>query len=182
MRYLNIVGEINEQTLETILDDIKNLREEELEFIDVFCEETGQEREEVVGMLSPILINISTFGGIIDCGFSILDALSTLESPIHTRVNGYCMSTGLMLVLAGEVRECGPYATFMYHTVAYGVEGTVSRHKNQMDSAKDIQKRMDKLILEKTNIKEKQLKKYLNTDWYFDAEQALELGVVNAIK
>lgn len=181
MKYLNIIGDINEISLEGILENIKELREEELIFIDLMCEDEGISREEVVKNLDPVVVNISTFGGMVDCGFSILDALSQLESPIHTRVNGYCMSTGLLISLVGSHRECGPYANFMYHTIAYGVEGNLGRHKTQIDSAKEIQKKFNSIILEKTNVTEKQLKKYQNEDWYFDAKQALELGFVHKI-
>lgn len=182
MRYLNIIGELNEMVLESVLDKISEMKDEELDFIDTITEDEEFSREDAIKMLGPIMVNISTFGGIIDTGFAILDALSVLESPIHTRVNGYCMSTGLIVFLAGDQRECGKNATFMYHTLAYGCEGHLARHKAQVDAAKDIQKRFDSLILEKTSITEKQLKKYINGEWYLNATQALDLGLIDAIR
>ena len=182
MRYLNIVGEINELGLESILEKISEFREEELEFIETMLESGEFTREDAVALLGPIAVNISTFGGIIDTGFAILDALSTLESPIYTRANGYCMSTGLLLLLAGDHRECGPYTTFMYHTIAYGCEGPLARHKAQVLASKDVQKRFDSIITEKTSITDRQLKKYVNGEWYLNPEQALNLGLVHTIR
>ena len=49
MRYLNIVGEINELGLESILEKISEFREEELEFIETMLESEEFTREDAVG-------------------------------------------------------------------------------------------------------------------------------------
>ena len=38
------------------------------------------------------------------------------------------------------------------------------------------------IITEKTSITEKQLKKYVNGEWYLNPEQALKLGLVHMIR
>ena len=42
--------------------------------------------------------------------------------------------------------------------------------------------RFDSIITEKTSITDRQLKKYVNGEWYLNPEQALNLGLVHTIR
>lgn len=155
---LDIIGEIDELTIQKVSDFILELSEED----------------------EYILINISSRGGEIEALLAIIDILEGLDIDIVTNVNGYCYSSALPLYLIGDVRICGNKALFMYHKCSYGIDGKVINHKQQLELSYKMQKVFDKYITARTNITQNQLEKYKYNEWYFDKDEALKLGVVHS--
>jgi ATP-dependent Clp protease protease subunit len=131
----------------------------------------------------PIEIHINSFGGSVYDGFSLVSVITTSKTPVHTYTDGYVMSMGLAIFIAGHKRFCYPFSNFMYHevsTMAYGKNGDIERVTQEN---RRIQKMYDGLVIKNTKLEQKKLEGIKKTlrDWYFGAEEALEFQVVHEI-
>ena len=71
----------------------------------------------------------------------------------------------------------------LYHQVSSGFIGKVQDMEEKLKETKRLQKMIEDITLEKTNISKKKLNDILKNkiDWYMSAEEALKLGVVDEI-
>ena len=132
---------------------------------------------------TPIEVYISSPGGSVYDGFAAVNAIITSKTPVHTYCEGYAMSMGLAIFAAGHKRFAYPYTTFMYHEVASGVFGKNIEIERQNKENKRIQTMYDGLLISQTEMKKNQLDKVKkdSLDWFFDAEEALKMGLVHEV-
>lgn len=134
----------------------------------------------------PIELFVGSFGGSEYDMFALYDVCRTLISPIHTTAIGKCMSAAPLLVAAGEEgsRFATPHTFFMVHESweEFGAKRVDEleldlRHYRQMGSKwGDLMQKHSK----------KTSKFWLGLckksgDTYFNAEQALEWGLIDHI-
>jgi ATP-dependent protease ClpP protease subunit len=93
------------------------------------------------------------------------------------------MSAGFMILIHGHKRFAYEHATPMYHQVSTGFWGTVQDLEEEYKETKRLQKKFEKLTLEKTKISKEKLKEILKTkhDWFMNADEAFKNGVVDEI-
>lgn len=128
----------------------------------------------------PITVWINSPGGSADAGFAIYDLLRFIAPPVITVVNGLCASAGILIQLATEKKRrfCMPEARFMIHQPSTGGRGTAS----DLDiTAKEILKlrdRYNKIIAEATGRSADEILEHARRDFWLDAGQALEYGLI----
>jgi ATP-dependent Clp protease protease subunit len=132
----------------------------------------------------PIKIYINSTGGFVYHGFGLVDCIYDSITPVHTISYGCTMSMALPILVAGHYRQAGKRATFMYHEVGYEMayEKAIV-HEAELKEGKRLMNMIDDIMLENTDIPKKKLDsiKKSNREWYFDAEEALALGVIDEI-
>lgn len=131
----------------------------------------------------PIKIYIDSYGGSVYQCFGLLSVMDRSQTPIHTIVTGCAMSCGFMMLICGHKRFAHKLSTPLYHQVSSGSWGTVKELEENLEETKRLQKVLENIVKEKTNINKKKLREILDTkkDWFMTAEQALELDVVDEI-
>jgi ATP-dependent Clp protease protease subunit len=131
----------------------------------------------------PIKIWIDSYGGYVYQCFGLLSVMERSQTPIHTIVTGCAMSCGFMMLISGHKRFAHKLSTPLYHQVSSGAWGTVKEMEESIEESKRLQKMLENIVKDKTNISKKKLKEILDTkkDWFMTAEEALELGVVDEI-
>lgn len=154
---LNIIGMFDEDMVNMVYEFINNLADSD----------------------KPIQINISSRGGETEALFAIIDALKSTGRQLHGRVNGYAYSSALGLLCVCDKRSMGDMSTLMYHTCSYACESTLEGHKQYLKETEKIQRMYDNLIINASNLTQKDLNKYKNKDWYIDKEDAIKLGIIN---
>lgn len=163
---LNIVGEFNENLVKEVQMFADNLW---------YYHEDDEK---------PCFINISSYGGSADCLLAILDILKGLKEEwgckIITNCNGYAMSCGAILWAYGDERHMGEYGELMFHQLSYGIRDTLEAHEVELKRNKKLQKKIDRIICEKTPLTEKTLKKWYknSNDKFIDYDEAMELGLL----
>lgn len=131
-----------------------------------------------------LYVDITSHGGSVCCLFAILDILQTLKEEwgcnIVTRAFGYAESCGFILWCFGNRREMGKYSTLMYHLISYGINENLTGHQEELKRTNAIQKKLDKVITEKTRLTQNQLNKWRksNKDIFIDYEEAMKLGIL----
>jgi len=128
----------------------------------------------------PITVFINSPGGSADAGFAIYDLLRFIKPPVVTVVNGLCASAGILIHLAADKKRrfCMSESRFMIHQPSTMGRGTAS----DLDiTAKEILKlrdRYNKIIAEQCNKTPEQVTEAARRDFWLDAGQALEYGLV----
>lgn len=131
----------------------------------------------------PITVFINSPGGSADAGFAIYDLLRFVKTPVTTVVNGLCASAGILIHLAGDKKRrfCLPESRFMIHQPSTMGRGQAS----DLDiTAKEIIKlrdRYNKIIAEACNKAPEDVLEAARRDFWLDAGQALEYGLVSKV-
>jgi ATP-dependent Clp protease protease subunit len=131
----------------------------------------------------PIQIYIDSYGGYVYQCFGLLSVMERSQTPIHTIVTGCAMSCGFMILISGHKRFAHKLSTPLYHQVSSGAAGTVKEMEEKLEESKRLQKQLEDIVKEKTDITKKRLREIFDTkkDWYMTSEEALELNVVDEI-
>ena len=132
----------------------------------------------------PVTVFINSPGGEIFSGFAIFDMLNFISCPVTTIVTGFAASMGSILSLAADkgCRYAMPQAKIMIHQpLLMGYQGRATECEIQ---AREILKTRDhlvKLYSEQTGKSHEEIKKALDRDNWFTAEEAFEYGLIDKV-
>jgi ATP-dependent Clp protease protease subunit len=133
---------------------------------------------------TPITIYINTHGGEVGQALAMYDIMRSIGPQIITIAMGNCMSAGLLLLQAGDVRVSMPNARLMYHEPisegqALSQEGASAFVSNYI-WAKDT---INGIIKQRSKISNKNWEKYFDgkTAFYFNPPEALKIGLIDHI-
>lgn len=131
----------------------------------------------------PITVYINTDGGSIDPCFSLVSAIEASKTPVHTVLLGKAYSAGFIILLAGHKRSCQIHSSGLYHQGSSITGGTFADIEEYSNHFMRIQERIHELILRRTNISPEMLDDIFRSkhDWYLEAIDMYELGVVDEI-
>lgn len=134
----------------------------------------------------PIELRVMCYGGDVYHMYALHDATKTIKCPIHTMGLGTVMSAAVLLVACGEKgqRWAGDNTTFMIHVPSWDKTYTAQHHhKIEVEESERLWKRWYVLMGRYTNKDSKFWERLCNkkVDIYFDAEQALEWGIIDQI-
>ena len=136
------------------------------------------------GHEEPVTVFINSPGGEIFSGFAIFDMLNFITCPVTTIVTGFAASMGSILSMAADKgrRFAMPQAKIMIHQpLLMGYQGRASECEIQ---AREILKTRDhlvKLYSEQTGKSREEIKKALDRDNWFSAEEAFEYGLIDKV-
>lgn len=130
-----------------------------------------------------IQLIINSPGGYVTSGMAIHDTMKSLKSPISTICTGLAASMGSILLSAGEKgrRFVYPYARVMIHQPSGGAQGQASNIEIQ---AREIIKTKEigaKILAENCGQTVEKIMKDFNRDYWMNAEESLEYGIVDGI-
>ena len=134
----------------------------------------------------PIELFVSSFGGSVYEMFSVYDVIRLLRSPVHTVAIGKCMSAAPLLVAAGTKgdRYAMPNAWFMVHE---GSAGVGSSRQAALEAEIAHNKKLNENWYSLMAIHTDKNKTWWRnkckkiSDSFFDAEEAVEIGLVDQI-
>ena len=129
----------------------------------------------------PIRIYISTLGGAVDCGFSLIDAIKLSKTPVYTINIGDEYSMGFLIGLAGHKRYTLPNATFLLHDGSTGVVNSMSKVSDTAKFYSEMEERIKKYVLDNSKLTSKMYNKKYGNEWYMYPEEAIKYGFVDEI-
>jgi len=131
-----------------------------------------------------IIFFINSPGGVVTSGFSILDTMNLISSPISTVCMGLAASMGSILLSAGQKGEryIFPLGEVMIHQPSIGfLEGSASDleiHAKQIIKTKDL---AAEILSKNCNQPLKQILKDFERDYWMNAKESVEYGIVDKI-
>ena len=166
---------INQEFSDKLANDFCEWIDDVVEFDELWVEQYPEQP------LLPVVITISSRGGVVDSLNQMLDALDDLKCPIITEVRGFAYSCGAFLFARGDIRIAGCNARIMYHQILYGADGNLQEHKENYDESVRLMKNIDALIVERTEIPQKVLDKVKREkrDWFMTREECLKYKLIN---
>lgn len=129
----------------------------------------------------PIRVWIDSGGGDTTALWSTIQAIRISKTPVYTICYRSAMSAAADLLVAGHKRYALPGTSVMVHSGSCMYGGTMEQAESMKKYYDKLGKKITDYFLSHTKIELKVYKKKAPSDWYFDEEEALELGVIDEI-
>lgn len=133
-----------------------------------------------------IQMYIHSPGGEVYSGLAIYDTMQELGAPVSTTAVGMTASFGTVLLIAGAagMRYALPNATIHMHQPHIsggGITGQASDIMIQAREADRLKQRLLDIFVKHTGQKREVLERDSDRDMYFEAQQAVEYGLVDSV-
>lgn len=127
-----------------------------------------------------VLVQIHTFGGCTTTAFAMYNKLLNFKTKnnckLNTRVDGYCASSGVILLLAGDERIGNQYAEPFIHNAWTWTVGDKNEHQKQAESLVKVDNQIATLYAERTNIDKAKALELMAAENFVSPEDALAFG------
>lgn len=131
----------------------------------------------------PIHMYINSPGGAVVDGMAIIDTMNYIDAPVYTYCTGMCASMGAMMLSQGERghRYCLPNAEVMIHQPLGGAQGQATDINITAKQINKTKTKLLKMLSEACNQDYDKIYNDCERDYYMDAEEALEYGIVDVV-
>lgn len=129
-----------------------------------------------------LIVGIHTFGGDTSTAFGIYNILLRLKNQkkinLTTRIDGWCASSGVIILLVGDKRIGNAYAEpFVHNAWTYlGFSTTADEAKKAYEDLAKVDNQIATLYAERTNISVEKAIELMNSENYITAEDSLAFG------
>ena len=128
---------------------------------------------------------INSPGGVVTSGMVIYDTMRMLKSPVSTICMGLAASMGSILLSGGVKgkRFIYPHGEVMIHQPSLGgvIQGVSSDLEIQAIQTKKVKEIGAKILSENCGKTMQQIMKDFDRDYWLDAKEAIEYGIVDAV-
>jgi len=162
-RIIFLTSEINDQTASLMVAQL------------LFLEAEDPEKD--------IQIYINSPGGSITAGMAIFDTMNHVKPDVATTCVGMAASMGAFLLAAGAKgkRVALPNAEVMLHQPLGGTQGQAEDIRIHADRIIKMREHMNQILSEKTGQPIERMRKDTDRDFFMNAEEAKEYGVIDKV-
>lgn len=162
-RQIILSGEINKDLAEKIVRQLLVLEADDAE--------------------KPVYVYIDSPGGDVDAGFAIFDMIRFISCPVILVGMGLIASAAALILLAVEKenRVALPNSRYLIHQPSSGMRGVatdIEIHAKEMERTKAV---LNKIIADQTGKSIDQVSADTNRDYWLNAQEAIEYGLVSRI-
>ena len=132
--------------------------------------------------IRPIInLRINSFGGSLFAGLATVDVIRSLNSEVHSYIEGAAASAATIISVACDKRYIGKYSKMLIHQLSSGTYGKYNELEDDMENNKHLMNTIKEIYKVYTNVPMKKLNQILKHDLWFDSKTCLELGLVDEI-
>ncbi len=130
-----------------------------------------------------INLYINSPGGQITSGLAIYDTMRMITAPVSTIAVGMAASMSTILLTAGTKgkRHALPNATIHLHQPLGGVQGQAADIEIEAREILRMRDLLNGVLREQTKMTDEQIAKYTDRNMYLTAQQAVEVGLIDAV-
>ena len=130
-----------------------------------------------------IQLFINSPGGVINAVLAIYDVMHFIQAPVMTIAVGLAASMSTILLTSGSKgkRLALPNATIHLHQPLGGVQGQASDIEIEAREILRMRDLLNGILREQTKMTDEQIAKYTDRNMYLTAEQAVEVGLIDAV-
>ncbi|MBP7530060.1 MAG: ATP-dependent Clp endopeptidase proteolytic subunit ClpP [Syntrophorhabdaceae bacterium] len=130
-----------------------------------------------------IYLYINSPGGIITSGLAIYDTMQYIKAPVVTTCIGQAASMGAVLLAGGEKgkRFALPHSRILIHQPLGGAQGQASDIDIQAKEILRMREAINYILVKHTGQPLEKVEKDTERDYFMDAQQAIEYGIVDQI-
>ena len=131
----------------------------------------------------PIYMYINSPGGSISAGFAIYDTMNLVKCDVSTIAVGMCASMAAFLLSSGcpGKRHALPNSEVMIHQPLGGMQGQASDIEISAKRIIKQKRHLNQLLSKQTSKPLSQIELDTDRDYFMDAKEALEYGIVDEI-
>jgi len=131
----------------------------------------------------PIVLQITSPGGCVSAGFTLIDTMNHVTAPIFTVAVGSVASMGALLLINGFSgnRYALPHTRILLHHSRAGASGKLHEISSAVSVHRQIDRDLQDLILSRTQIPKRQIRALLGKEKFLSSQEALSLGLIDHI-
>lgn len=129
----------------------------------------------------PILLYITSYGGEVCPGLSLIDAIESSKTPVYTINLGCQYSMAFLIGLAGHKRFATQNARFLMHDGSSLVYNSTTKVQDQLEFQRRAEDRIKQYVLSHSNLTTKEYNSKLRVEWFMFADEAKEKGFIDYI-
>ena len=162
-RIVFISGEINDEVANSVVAQL------------IYLEGKNPDKDIAVYINSP--------GGSVTAGMAIYDTMNYIKCDVSTICVGLAASMGAFLLASGTngKRFALPNSEIMIHQPLGGAQGQASDIQIRAKQILKIKQKMNKILSEKTGQPLEKIEQDTDRDYYMEAQEAQEYGIVDKI-
>lgn len=127
-----------------------------------------------------LIVNIHTFGGCTATAFGIYNKLQRFRDQnkikLTTRVDGWCASSGVIILLAGDRRIGNQFAEPFVHNAWTFTMGDKNQHQKHMEDLARVDDQIATLYANRTSIEKEKAIELMNSETFVTPEDSLAFG------
>lgn len=152
------------------------------EIVDKIITWNKQDKDIPVEERKPINLIINSEGGDMMQALTIIDIITASKTPVHTYVIGMAYSAAFLIALCGAKRFGTKNSTYLFHEGMAGFMGDAHKLLQGVQFYKNtLLKKTKKIVLDNSKIDNDMYEEHVKDDWFFDANEAIKLGVIDEI-
>ena len=126
---------------------------------------------------------INSPGGVVTAGLAIFDTMQYVRCPVSTICIGQAASMGAVLLCAGEKgkRFALPHSRVMLHQPMGGARGQASDIQIQAQEIGKLKRILIQILVDATGHDADKILKDIDRDYYLDAREAMQYGIVDEV-
>lgn len=130
-----------------------------------------------------ISLYINSPGGSITAGMAIYDTMNFIKSNVSTICIGMCASMAAFLLSSGEKgkRYSLPNSEVMIHQPLGGAQGQATEIKIAAERILKLKDKLNHILASNTNQDIKTIERDTERDYFLDAKEALEYGLIDKV-
>lgn len=107
--------------------------------------------------VSKIDVLINSYGGDVNHGLAIYDALKDHGAEVTTYINGMCASAATIIFCAGSIRKISKNALFLIHKCMSSAYGNENELTAELEAQRTVNERMVSIYVENSTAKEEDI-------------------------
>jgi ATP-dependent protease ClpP protease subunit len=131
--------------------------------------------------VSPIYLNIYSYGGEVIAGLSCMDEILSCQVPLYTVVDGCCASAATFLSVVGKKRYIKRNAFMLIHQLSSSMWGKYSEFQDEMKNLDMMMNIIKDIYGKYTKVPMEKIDELMKHDIYWKAEECLKYGLVDEI-
>ena len=162
-RVIFLVGEVNDQTANLVVAQL------------LFLESENPDKD--------ISFYINSPGGSVSAGMSIFDTMQFIKPDVSTMCLGFAASMGAFLLAAGAKgkRFSLPNSKIMIHQPSGGAQGQATEIEISAREILKTRQQLNKILAENTGQPLEKVERDTERDYYLDAVEAKEYGLIDQV-
>jgi len=185
-RVTGLYGEVTDENCRVLVSSLYCFRDSG-KTVETKEQEDENIEPETITTYAPMELLVSTEGGSVQDMFAVYDCMRDIrrDCDIHTLGIGKVMSAGVLLLAGGTKgkRRAGRNCRLMLHAPSGGQFGSLKELEVDIREVKWYQNQFVKSLAIESNLSERKIKAIFRkkTDTYFDAQQAIEWGIIDEV-
>ena len=128
-----------------------------------------------------IFLHINSPGGSVTAGLSAIDLIQKNKIPIVTIVEGMAASAATLLAMSGSERQIQSNSVMLLHRIRGGFYGTHTDLEDEKHNWDLFETIFERFYLSNSKLTKKTLKETLKNERIFNADECLNLGLVDEV-